>query len=133
MTVVVGFVADAEGQAALEFAIEEAKYREETLVVVHSSVGGADEEPEGIEWYRQQFNQLETRLHSVGVEYRLRRLARGNTPAEDLVGVCREEGARLVVVGLRRRSPVGKALLGSDAQAVLLDAPCPVVAVKAGV
>ena len=39
-------------------------------------------------------------------------------------------GAILIVVGYRRRSPAGKFLLGSDAQQILLEAPCPVLAVR---
>jgi nucleotide-binding universal stress UspA family protein len=40
-------------------------------------------------------------------------------------------GADLLVIGARRRSPVGKALLGSVAQTVILEAALPVLVVKA--
>ena len=58
-------------------------------------------------------------------------LARGNDPAQDLIEVAESEGAALIVIGLRRRSPVGKLLLGSNSQTLLLHADCPVLAVKA--
>ena len=61
----------------------------------------------------------------------MRQLVRGNDPAEDLISVAEEENADFIVIGLRRRSPVGKLILGSNAQRILLDAPCPVLAVKA--
>jgi nucleotide-binding universal stress UspA family protein len=57
---------------------------------------------------------------------------RGLDPAEDLLKVAEEVSAELIIIGLRRRSPVGKLILGSNAQRILLDAPCPVLAVKAG-
>ncbi len=56
---------------------------------------------------------------------------RGNDPAEDLISVAESEAADFIVIGLRRRSPVGKLILGSNAQRILLDASCPVLAVKA--
>jgi nucleotide-binding universal stress UspA family protein len=65
------------------------------------------------------------------VPYELRASAPSLDPAEDLIGTAEDTDAAFIVIGLRRRSPVGKLLLGSNAQRVLLDASCPVLAVKA--
>ncbi len=70
-------------------------------------------------------------LQEKGLEHEVRQLVRGNDPAEDLISVAEEEKADFIVIGLRRRSPVGKLILGSNAQRILLDASCPVLAVKA--
>jgi nucleotide-binding universal stress UspA family protein len=63
----------------------------------------------------------------------VRQLVRGNDPSQDLIEVANEVNADFIVIGLRRRTPVGKLILGSNAQRILLDASCPVLAVKAGV
>jgi len=57
---------------------------------------------------------------------------RGRDAADEVLQAAEDARADLVVIGLRHRSPVGKLLLGSTAQRVLLDARCPVLAVKAG-
>ncbi len=74
---------------------------------------------------------VRAQLDESGVEHEIRQLVRGFEPAEDLISLAEANGAELLVIGLRRRSPVGKLILGSNAQRVLLDAPCPVLAVKA--
>lgn len=51
-------------------------------------------------------------------------------PSRELVRYLTENDADFLVVGGRKRSPVGKALFGSVTQAVLLDAPVPVVTVR---
>ncbi len=51
-------------------------------------------------------------------------------PSDAVVQVAQRRDARLVVLGLRHRSPVGKIVFGSTAQRILLDATCPVLAVK---
>lgn len=48
-------------------------------------------------------------------------------PADEVVRYADKRDARYVVVGPRRRSPTGKALFGSVAQSILLNADCPVV------
>src|ERR1019366_6530081 len=66
-----------------------------------------------------------------GVEHEVRQVVRGNEPSQDLIEVANEVNADFIVIGLRRRTPVGKLILGSNAQRILLDASCPVLAVKA--
>ena len=48
----------------------------------------------------------------------------------EILRVAEQMDAELIVIGLRRRTPVGKLILGSNAQRILLDAHCPVLAVK---
>lgn len=59
-------------------------------------------------------------------------LGRVGDPTEEVLAVARELDARYVVVGGRRRSPVGKALFGSTTQEVLLESDRPVVTVMRG-
>ena len=56
---------------------------------------------------------------------------RSSRQSSNLIAVAEEENAEFIVIGLRRRTPVGKLILGSNAQRILLDATCPVLAVKA--
>jgi len=129
-TIVVGFIRSPEGDAAVDAAVEEVRRRGGRLVLVHSAKGG-DLDAETVVADRDALEALESRLRGDGIEVVVRDFARGNEPAEDLVEVAESEQAALIVIGLRRRSPVGKLLLGSNAQQILLKADCPVLAVKA--
>lgn len=128
-TVVVGHVAKPEGEAALGRAIEEARLRGSSIVVVSSHRSGPEAEDRAA--VEAELDVVRARLEESGVPFTLRQTVRGVEPAEDLIAVAAEHDAELLVIGLRRRSPVGKLILGSNAQRVLLDAPCAVLAVKA--
>jgi nucleotide-binding universal stress UspA family protein len=130
-TVVVGFIRTREGEAAVHAAVEESRRRSGRLVVVHST-RGADQDVDSVIADREAVEQLEQRLRSQGVDVTVHNFARGKDPAEDLIDVAETEEAALIVIGLRRRTPVGKLLMGSNAQQILLTAECPVLAVKAG-
>ncbi len=121
-TVVIGYVPKPEGDAALLAGIEEARRRGAPVVVVHALL---DDDPEP-----GYVAEVRTALSESGLEHELRVLGRGHEASDELVDVAEELGAELIVIGLRRRSPVGKLILGSNAQRVLLDAPCPVLTVK---
>jgi nucleotide-binding universal stress UspA family protein len=130
-TIVVGYVPKAEGRAALRRAVEEAQLRTSKLVIVNSHRGGRDFDREDALETESQLEEVRDQLDETGVEHEIRQLVRGMDPAEDLISVAEEVRADIVVIGLRRRTPVGKLILGSNAQRVLLDATCPVLAVKA--
>ena len=130
--VVVGYVPKPEGEAALTSAISEAKLRGARVVVVNSHRGGQDFDRAASQKAEDQMEAVKSRLTEAGVEHEVRQLVRGFEPAEDLIGIADDVSAELIVIGLRRRSPVGKLILGSNAQRILLDAKCPVLAVKAG-
>lgn len=116
--IVVGYSSKPEGRAALKRALAEAELRAGEVVVVHTS---ADVE----------VADLRTELAGSGIPHEVLEAADALDPAEELISTAESRGAEFIVIGLRRRSPVGKLLLGSNAQRVLLDAACPVLAVKA--
>lgn len=129
--IVVGFIRSPEGEAALKTAIDEAKLRSAQLIVVHSMYGGRREDETEVLAYRQELEAVDKQLTADGVDHRMHEYVRGLSPSEDLTRTAKEENADLIVIGLRRRTPTGKFLLGSNAQEILLDADCPVLAVKA--
>jgi nucleotide-binding universal stress UspA family protein len=130
-TVVVGYVPKPEGDAALKTAIAEAKLRGATLVVVNSHRGGPGFDKETSTTVDGHMEGVRSELEASGLSYDIRQLVRGFEPSEDLIKVAEDTDAQLIVIGLRRRTPVGKLILGSNAQRVLLDSQCPVLAVKA--
>ena len=127
-TIVVGYVPTAEGMAAVDYAADVARADGGRLVVVNSGVRGSDAHPAfaaSSEW-----DALSSDLASRGIDHDLRQPAQAQSPADEILAAAADVNADLIVIGLRRRSPVGKLFLGSSSQQILLDADCPVVAVK---
>ncbi|MGC5166510.1 universal stress protein [Luteimicrobium sp. DT211] len=117
MPVVVGVLSTPEGARALDAAVAEAARRATALVLVPGRV----DEPA---------DEALAAAQAAGVEARQAPPSQEGEFAARLVEAAERSGADVVVIGLRRRSPVGKLILGAGAQRILLDAPCPVLAVK---
>jgi len=128
VSVVVGYVPSREGALVLERAVDEARSRGVRLVALN--VPRSSEFAQDFVADDAELADLDALLAEAGVEHEVRRGTGDEAPADTLLDLVDEVGAELVVIGLRRRSPVGKMLMGSTSQRVLLDAPCPVLAVQ---
>ncbi len=129
MAIVVGYVPSPAGRAALSSAIGEARRRSVRLVVLNASRGDAM-----VDRRHSSADDWEAVRHELvraGVEVEVTQQVEAKDPAEQVLEVARETNAELIVIGLRRRTPVGKLIMGSQAQTILLEADCPVLAVKA--
>lgn len=124
-TILVGFTPDEFGRAAVRHAAAEARQRGYGLLIVNGSKGDAYVDkrfaaPDVLEHVGDDLADLPVEVRQTVVA----------DVADELLRVAAEEQVRLIVLGLRRRTPVGKLLMGSVAQRVILDAVCPVLTVK---
>jgi nucleotide-binding universal stress UspA family protein len=127
-TVVLGYVPKPAGEAALAASIAEAQLRKADLVVVNSH-RGRHSDAAAVAAIEAELEEVRARVEEAGVAVDIRQPESGFEASEDLLAISDEVAAELVVIGLRRRTPVGKLILGSNAQRILLDSRCPVLAV----
>jgi len=130
MKLLVGYDGSNSAKEALNLAKIHAKAFGASIAVVTSMEKGTEGQREdiaqaekGLEWAKSLFeeNEIECDTHL---------LIRGLSPGEDIVEFAKESQVDEIVVGVKRRSKVGKLLMGSTAQYIILQAPCPVVSVK---
>ena len=125
--IVIGYSADRFGRAALEHGIAEAKLRNTSLLVINSTSGESYVDPGFARG--DEVHDVERHLQECGVEFELVQPVGVDTATQLLTAMDRPD-AELLVIGIRHRSPVGKLLLGSVSQQLLLECPKPVLAVK---
>lgn len=130
MSILVGALPSREGRAALRVAVDECLVRGTDLDVVATTAEGPGFDDDDKAAWEGRLRQAEERLTGAGHKV-VTHDSGDDDMAQALVSRADSLGSDLIVIGLRRRSPVGKLLLGSNAQRVLLEAGCPVLAVKA--
>ncbi|WP_141014176.1 universal stress protein [Nocardioides sambongensis] len=125
--VVVAYAPDRFGRAALDHGARTARTDGVALIIVNATRGDAYVDKRFAA--DDELAALERELSADGLAVSVRHDLVDDV-ADAVVAVADAEEASLIVVGVRRRTAVGKALLGSVAQRVILDAHCPVLAVK---
>lgn len=129
MTILVAYVPRPEGHAALDKGIELAKERNELLIVVNATPGGTGEDSSRAD--AQDVERVEQLLSVSSVQSEFKQFVRGKNAVEELDELVATRDVSMLVIGLRKRSAVGKLILGSMAQEILMTIPCPILAVKA--
>ncbi|HEY8907067.1 MAG TPA: universal stress protein [Rhodoferax sp.] len=129
MTILVAYAPRPEGRTALLKGLEIAKRRNEHLLVVNASPGGSADDASKAD--AQDIEQVEQIIAESGVSAEFKQFVRGKSAVDEIEALVDTLPVSLLIIGLRHRSKVGKLIMGSVAQDILLSVPCPVLAVKA--
>ena len=128
MTVLLAYDRSPEGDAALSAALEEAVRRGTDVVVVNVAKAASDAGSPFSE--EQSLDAVAARFTGGGVAVDVRQLPPRPDESEAILDVVAEVRPDVVVIGLRRRSRVGKFILGSTTPRILQEVDCPILAVK---
>ena len=131
MNILVGYDGSNEAKDALKLAQKHAKSFGGKIMVVksvtrnhpldHSLIQAVEEELE---------SEIRNQFSGNNTSYETRLLVSSRSTGNSLVWFAELEKIDEIIVGVRRQSKVGKLLMGSTAQHVILNAPCPVVTIK---
>ena len=130
MKILVGYDGTNAAKEALSLAKIHAKAFSGTVNVVTSMEKGTESQREEIEQAERGLEWVKSVFEENDIDCKTHLLIRGLMPGEDIVQFAEENEADEIIVGVKRRSKVGKLLMGSTAQYVILKAKCPVVSVK---
>jgi len=130
MKILVGYDGTNAAKEAIELAEHHARVFGATIILAYSMVGGPEVPRRDFEIAENSLEHEKNVLIDKNAPCETIMSVRGLEAGEDLVQLAGEHQADEVIVGVRRRSKVGKIIFGSTAQYVVLNAPCPVVTVK---
>jgi nucleotide-binding universal stress UspA family protein len=128
--ILVGYDGSGASKDATNTARKYAAALEAIVDIVTSMVKGTEGEQKEILQAERGLEYAKSIFTAENIASETHLLIRGLSPGEDLVRFAKENDVDLMVVGVKRRSKVGKLLMGSTAQFVIIKAPCPVLSIK---
>lgn len=130
MKILVGYDGSNSAKDALILAKKHAAAFNAEIVIVSSLTGGSVTHAVEVEHATEDLESAKKTVEDDGIPCTAKLLVRGMTPGEDIVEYAQEKAIDEIIIGIKRRSKVGKLLFGSNAQYIIIKAPCPVVTVK---
>ena len=128
--IIVGIDDSKVSQEVLKLAAKHAKAFNVAIVLVTSLKGGPDVPRKEFVQAEKTLSKAETFFQGADIACEGHMSVRGLEPGEDIVKFAEEKKAEQIIIGVKRRSKVGKLLFGSNAQYVILNAPCPVLTIR---
>ena len=128
MNILVAYDGKDLAKKALKLAQDHANAFGAKIHVLHSKVTDLPQKEHQQD--EQHMEEVRQDLEKQGLSCETHLLIRSMDPGEQIVQYAREQQIDEIFIGVRLRSKVGKFLMGSTAQHVILEAPCPVVSVK---
>jgi nucleotide-binding universal stress UspA family protein len=131
MKLIVGYKRGTnQAENLLELALKRAQLFNATVLIVTIMPQGMEKDQDLINDTQAALEKAKTHFDKKNIPCEIHLLIRGIAPGDDLVNFAKETQADEIIIGVKNRTKVGKLLLGSTAQAVVLNAPCPVVTMK---
>jgi len=130
MNIIVAYKQSRLSKKVLDLAKEHAKVFGAKMYLLSSLEGGGKESAEEIGNVKNDLEYARSLVEKDGIDCVPHLLIHGLTPGEDIIEFAKDNSADEIVVGVEKKSKVGKFLLGSNAQYIILNAHCPVVTVK---
>jgi nucleotide-binding universal stress UspA family protein len=130
MNILVAYDGTKEAKEAARLATRHAKAFNARIILAYSMVGGPEIPRKEFEHAEKELQGQEIVLREEGVACETLLSVRGLETGEDIVKIAEEKKAEEIIIGIQRKSKVGKLLFGSTAQYIILNAPCPVVTVR---
>lgn len=130
MRIMVGYDGSNAAKDALVLAKKHAKAFEGKVFVISSLEKGSEDQLPKIEQAERDLDYAKTFFDKDGIPCETHLLIRGLSPGEDLIQFANENEIDEIIVGVKRRSNVGKLIFGSNARYVIMEASCPVVTIK---
>ncbi|MBN1665364.1 MAG: universal stress protein [Deltaproteobacteria bacterium] len=129
--ILVGYAGSVHGdKTSLEVAKQHAAAFKAKLMIVSSLENVAERNIDEMDEVKKHLAYVKDNVEKAGIECETHVLVRGLSPGEDLVNYAKENKVDEIIIGIEKKSKVGKFLFGSNAQFIILEAPCPVVCVK---
>lgn len=128
--ILVGYDGSESSKRKIDVVKIHAKAHDAKVFVIKSHKTGTSNDTDDIKNSEKTLNEAKKIFESENIECETRLMVHGNSPGEDLVQFAEKNSVDLIFVGVKLKSKVGKFIFSSNAQYVVINAPCPVVTLK---